>query len=172
MSDLLTVEAWVFITVSVAGLLLHLPHYFPNKIWWAFRKNIEKPETRNIAQYNSWFSEIPNWVPTAKSLTCLELHSNVLCCFNEEDCRQRGEGYLSPNHAQVPESLGSVEAANAGFWCAPWVTQCLPYLVPCCPHFPRGPLSFPFPSISLRAGRWGSVELKRRRKCYFYAFSF
>lgn len=30
-ADLSAVEAWVFITVSVTALLLHLPHYFTNK---------------------------------------------------------------------------------------------------------------------------------------------
>lgn len=71
------------------------------KVWWAFWKKIEKVRTRNIAQYNSWFLDVPDWVPTAESLTCLELHSDVLCYFNEEDWKQRDEGYLSPNHAGV-----------------------------------------------------------------------
>lgn len=54
--------------------------------------------------------------------------------------------FLQIMQESVPESLWSVEAVKAEFWCAPWVRQCLPYLVPCCPHFPRGWLSFPFPS--------------------------
>lgn len=73
--------------------------------------------------------------------------------------------FLQNIHESVPESLGSVEAANAGFWCAP--------LVPVFPlssvlllHFPRGWLFFLFPSISLRAKRCGFLELKRR-KSYF-----
>lgn len=156
MSDLLAAEAWVFITVSLAGLLLHLPHYFPNIIWWAFRKNIDKLKTRNIAQYNFWFSDTPDRVPTAESLACLELHTNVQCCSNEEDWRQRDEEYLSPNHvcARKPEVCWGCQCrllvCALGDTVAP---------ISCFPHFPRGWLSFAFPSISLRAGRWGSIEL-------------
>lgn len=99
LADLLIVEALVFISVSVAGLLLQLPHYLWNKISWAFWKKTEKLKTRIIAQYNSWVLDIPYWVLTAESLTSLDLHSDVLGYFHEEDWRQRDEGHLSPNHS-------------------------------------------------------------------------
>lgn len=165
MADLLAVETLVLISVSVAGLLSHLPHYFWNKIWWAFWKKIEKLKRRIIAQYNSWFLDTPKWVLTAESLTCLELHSDVLCYFNEEDWRQRDKGYLSPNHAWVCARRPEV---CSGCQCRPLVGTLGDTVSPqsCAILLPLswGWLSFPFPSISLRAGRCGSLELKIRNQ--------
>lgn len=144
-ADLLSAEAWVFIAVSVAGLLLHLPHYFLNKIWWAFWKKVEKLKTRDIAQHNSWFLDIAYWVWPVWSCS-----DAVLCHFNEEDWRQRNEGYLSPNDVRVcVRKPGFVEASGVHPWC-----QGPPYLLSCCSTFPGAGSPFFFlPS------HWGQEDV-------------
>lgn len=87
-ADLPAVEAWVFITVSVTALLLHLPHYFTNKTWQALWKRIEKFRTGNIVQYNIWFWDTPDWAPTAE-IRAWPVLSNELCYLIEEDWTQK-----------------------------------------------------------------------------------
>lgn len=185
MADLPAAEAWVFITVSVTGLLLHLPCYFTNKTWQALWKKIEKLKTGNIAQYNSWFWDTPDSAPAAKTRAWPVL-SRTAVRYVILLKRTEGKEIKNILSKTMQESVPEFEMCFLSFESLGYLVVMLlrrasgmhpgwgsvhRHFVPCSSRLLRAWPSSPLPPVSVWAGRCGSLELKRRRKRHFFTFS-